>query len=117
MSVIQMQSTTIQEAERLLKIMQKHGVHCSLEFKVEEGDADPIMSMVDVSVKVDYFEGVDEDRFLIVTLNDAEFSFSDKNCSFHKHFNGIQLDICISSDSFSAWLNSDSLKLGAIREI
>lgn len=116
MSVIQMESSTIHDVEKIFRVLQKHSIQCSLELKVEEGD-DPLMSMVDAAVTIDYFEGVDGEKFLLLDLNGTEFSFSEKKCTFHKFISSSQVDICISSDRFSAWFNSYTLTLRAITEL
>lgn len=115
MSIITMQQTNINEIEKLLRIMQKYGVRCSLEFKVEEA-SDPLLGITQASVTVDYFQDENEENFLLVALNDADFSFSEKKSTFHKYVSDCQFDICISSDRFAAWFNSDALPIEAISE-
>jgi len=115
MSTIQMKQSNIHECEKLFRIIQKNGVHCSLEFKVEE-NADPLLGIAQASVKVDYFEDENEEAFLLLDLNGSDFSFSGKNSTFHKYVSDCQIDICISSDRFSAWFNSDSLPMEALSE-
>ena len=115
MSIITMQATTIHEVEKLLKIMQKYGVHCSLELKVEEG-SDPLLSIVRASVSVDYFEGTDENFLLVELNNGVDFSFVESKSTFHKYVSDCQFDICISSDRFSAFISSGELSKKAISE-
>ena len=115
MTIVQMKETNIHEIEKLLKIMQKYGVNCSLEFKVEE-DSDPILAIVDATVTIDYFEDETEDKFLLVDLNGADFSFSEKKSTFHKYISDCEFDICISSDRFAAWFCSAALPIEAISE-
>lgn len=116
MTVNQMYSTTVHEAEKMLRILQNHNIKCSLELHVEQG-SDPIMAMVDAAVKVDYFEDTNDGRILLVDLNGADFSFSENQCSFYKFNSSSQITICISSDRFAAWFHSDTLTLKAITEL
>ena len=115
MSTIQMKQSNIHECEKLFGIIQKYGVHCSLEFKVEE-NADPLLGIAQASVKVDYFEDQELEAFLLIDLNGSDFSFSGKKSTFHKYVSDCQIDICISSELFSAWFNSGSLPAEAIEE-
>jgi hypothetical protein len=110
-----MQQTNIYEIEKLLKIMQKYGIRCSLEFKVAE-ESEPLLGITQASVTVEYFEDENKEKYLLITLNDADFSFNEKKSTFHKYVSDCQFDICVSSDIFAAWFSSDTLPIEAISE-
>ncbi|MFS0858306.1 hypothetical protein [Paenibacillus taichungensis] len=105
--------TTPAFAFHLFNVMQAHNVLCGLEFK--GGQADPLLGIAYQPVKVDrILDSAPEDQTLIVSLGEAEFSFGLKEHQFSYTVSGSQIDICITSETHSAWFNTTGMKRSAL---
>lgn len=116
MTTFHMIDTNAGEVMHLFEVMKRHGVTCSLEFKLE-GVADPLIGISEVNADVDYLEGADGDN-LIVIMGDAEFSFSLKDHSFSKCITDNQIMITIVEDDgkYTAWFDSGAVSPAGIQE-
>lgn len=104
MTTTLMTQTTIREATHLFEVMRKYGVKCSVELKVE-GEADPLVGISAAAVNLDF---ANDASWISVILGDADFSFTEAKDTVFKHI-GRQIDVCFSSDRYTAWFLSSGL--------
>jgi hypothetical protein len=114
--VIKMIESDAGEVFHLFQVMRKYGAACSMEMKSTHS-ADPLIGMTGMAVNVEYLDGnTDNGDSVIIYLGDTELSVDLKNHSFTKYISNCQIDICISSDNYSFWFNSEVIPPEGIQE-
>ncbi|MCD9026017.1 hypothetical protein [Cohnella silvisoli] len=104
------------EIVHLFEVMQKYGVKCSMEFK-QDASLDPLCGITLQSVDlIEYFERQGGPDAVVVELGDLSLGFDLGIHSFYKEISDCQILICIASDHYSAWFNSDVISPEGIDE-
>lgn len=107
MSNSQMVTSSVDEALYLFELMDKYGLYCSLEFKLETS-CDPLVGVSDQPIKAEYIENVGRGDAIVITLGEAEFCF-ELNLQVFKLLENKQLMLCIVTEEYSAFFNSRAL--------
>ena len=114
--VTRMQDSNTSEIIHLFEVMKKHKAKCGLEFQ-SDGASDPLIGVSYLPIElIEYCEHSGGPDSVIIELGEMSFNFELGSNKFTKDITDCQITVCISSDKYTVWFNSDVIPPEGIAE-